>query len=104
MRYSDEEMALPEKNPYIRNTTPLTFVMEDGLYESLFEKWLHDKRLATIREGAIMTVPLSLASSICFPAHQFPCRGIKSNANLQESSVISCKSKCIILSVNLLPC
>ena len=63
MRYSDEEIFLLEKNPYIRTTTPLTFVMEDGLYESLYEEWLHDKRLETIREGLCQRgIPENLVS------------------------------------------
>ena len=51
MGYSIEEIAVLEKNPYVRVVTPLTFVVEDTLYESLFEEWLHDKRGKTIREG-----------------------------------------------------
>ena len=63
MWYSIEEMALLEKNPYIRIATPLTFVMEDGLYESLFEEWLHDKRTETIRKGLCQRgIPENLVS------------------------------------------
>ena len=51
MGYSTEETAVLEQNPYVRVVTPLTFVMEDTLYESLFEEWLHDKQGKTIREG-----------------------------------------------------
>ena len=63
MRYSVDEMALLEKNPYIKAATPLTFVMEDTLYESLFEEWLHDKRLETIRKGLCQRdIPENLVS------------------------------------------
>ena len=51
MGYSAEEMSALEQNPYVRIVTPLTFIMGDGLYESLYEEWLQDKRVATIREG-----------------------------------------------------
>ena len=51
MAYSTEEIVNLEQNPNVRVVTPLTFVMNDTLYESLFEEWLQDKRGETIREG-----------------------------------------------------
>ncbi|MBR2562734.1 MAG: IS3 family transposase [Eubacterium sp.] len=51
MRYSADEMEILEQNPNIRIVTPLTFVMEDSLYESLFKEWMQDKRDSTVEEG-----------------------------------------------------
>lgn len=53
MGYSADEMGILEQNPYIRIVSPLTFVMEDSLYKSLFEEWMQDKRGATIEAGLV---------------------------------------------------
>ena len=51
MGYSADEIAILDKNPYIRFVSPLTFVMDESLYESLFLAWTENKSVVTIREG-----------------------------------------------------
>lgn len=51
MKYSADEMRVLEKNSHVRVVTPLTFVLNDSLYKSLFEEWQHNKSESTIREG-----------------------------------------------------
>ena len=63
MRYSTEEMALLEKNPYVRIVSPLTFVMEDCMYEALYEEWKCEKNQETIKNGLCLRgIPEELIS------------------------------------------
>lgn len=86
MGYSVDEIALLEKNPYIKAATPLTFVIEDGLYESLFEEWLHDKQLATIRKGLCQRgIPENLISEKYLASISWSFQG--NNGHLQRMNL-----------------